>query len=202
MMRLAQVISILGHPIFMPLYAFGLLIYTNPYINMMISTGSRYFIITILVVFTITLPVITALLFKLFGLIDSVFMKTTKERMWPFIITLIWYYMGYQLFNKIQVPQSLNLLMIGTISVISVAIIITIRWKISIHMLGIGGVIGAIIGISQRFQFDHSLLLIVLFLFAGLIGYSRLKTKSHNFQQIYIGFIIGLVIEWICVLYL
>ena len=74
--------------------------------------------------------------------------------------------------------------------------------KISIHMLGIGGVIGAIIGISQRFQFDHSLLLIVLFLFAGLIGYSRLKTKSHNFQQIYIGFIIGLVIEWICVLYL
>tara|TARA_B100001989_G_C24541399_1_gene467781 strand:+ start:1299 stop:1907 length:609 start_codon:yes stop_codon:yes gene_type:complete len=202
MMRLAQVISILGHPIFMPLYAFGLLIYTNPYINMMVSTGSRYFIITILVVFTITLPVITALLFKLFGLIDSVFMKTTKERMWPFIITLIWYYMGYQLFNKIQVPQSLNLLMIGTISVISVAIIITIRWKISIHMLGIGGVIGAIIGISQRFQFDHSLLLIVLFLFAGLIGYSRLKTKSHNFQQIYIGFIIGLVIEWICVLYL
>ena len=202
MMRLAQVISILGHPIFMPLYAFGLLIYTNPYINMMVSTGSRYFIITILVVFTITLPVITALLFKLFGLIDSVFMKTTKERMWPFIITLIWYYMGYQLFNKIQVPQSLNLLMIGTISVISVALIITIRWKISIHMLGIGGVIGAIIGISQRFQFDHSLLLIVLFLFAGLIGYSRLKTKSHNFQQIYIGFIIGLVIEWICVLYL
>lgn len=202
MMRLAQVISILGHPIFMPLYAFGLLIYTNPYINMMVSTGSRYFIITILVVFTITLPAITALLFKLFGLIDSVFMKTTKERMWPFIITLIWYYMGYQLFNKIQVPQSLNLLMIGTISVISVAIIITIRWKISIHMLGIGGVIGAIIGISQRFQFDHSLLLIVLFLFAGLIGYSRLKTKSHNFQQIYIGFIIGLVIEWICVLYL
>ncbi len=202
MMRLAQVISILGHPIFMPLYAFGLLIYTNPYINMMVSTGSRYFIITILVVFTITLPAITALLFKFFGLIDSVFMKTTKERMWPFIITLIWYYMGYQLFNKIQVPQSLNLLMIGTISVISVAIIITIRWKISIHMLGIGGVIGAIIGISQRFQFDHSLLLIVLFLFAGLIGYSRLKTKSHNFQQIYIGFIIGLVIEWICVLYL
>ncbi|MBH83744.1 MAG: hypothetical protein CMP70_03610 [Flavobacteriales bacterium] len=202
MMRLAQVISILGHPIFMPLYAFGLLIYTNPYINMMVSTGSRYFIITILVVFTITLPVITALLFKLFGLIDSVFMKTTKERMWPFVITLIWYYTGYQLFNKIQVPQSLNLLMIGTISVISVAIIITIRWKISIHMLGIGGVIGAIIGISQRFQFDHSLLLIVLFLFAGLIGYSRLKTKSHNFQQIYIGFIIGLVIEWICVLYL
>ena len=202
MIRLAHVISILGHPIFMPLYAFGLLIYTNPYINMMVSTGSRYFIITILVVFTITLPVITALLFKLFGLIDSVFMKTTKERMWPFIITLIWYYMGYQLFNKIQVPQSLNLLMIGTISVISVAIIITIRWKISIHMLGIGGVIGAIIGISQRFQFDHSLLLIVLFLFAGLIGYSRLKTKSHNFQQIYIGFIIGLVIEWICVLYL
>ena len=201
-MQLAQLISILGHPIFMPLYAFIALIYTNPYIYMLIPEANKNLIFGIIVVFTIILPLFTSVVFKLFGLIDSVFMKTTKERMWPFIITLIWYYMGYQLFNKIQVPQSLNLLMIGTISVISVAIIITIRWKISIHMLGIGGVIGAIIGISQRFQFDHSLLLIVLFLFAGLIGYSRLKTKSHNFQQIYIGFIIGLVIEWICVLYL
>ena len=199
-MRFAQVISVLGHPLFMPLYAFGLLIYTNPYINMMITETSKYFTLGILLVFTIILPILTSVLFKLFGLIDSLYMKTAKERRWPFLLTLIWYYMGIQLLTRIYVPQSFLLLMIGATSIVGVALVITSRWKISIHMLGIGGVIGAIIGISQRFQFDHSILLIALILFAGLIGYSRLKTNSHNFRQVYTGFIIGIAVEWICVM--
>ena len=199
-MRFAQVISVLGHPLFMPLYAFGLLIYTNPYINMMITETSKYFILGILLVFTIILPILTSVLFKLFGLIDSLYMKTAKERRWPFLLTLIWYYMGIQLLTRIYVPQSFLLLMIGATSIVGVALVITSRWKISIHMLGIGGVIGAIIGISQRFQFDHSILLIALILFAGLIGYSRLKTNSHNFRQVYAGFIVGIAVEWICVM--
>ena len=199
-MRFAQVISVLGHPLFMPLYAFGLLIYTNPYINMMITETSKYFILGILLVFTIILPILTSVLFKLFGLIDSLYMKTAKERRWPFLLTLIWYYMGIELLTRIYVPQSFLLLMIGATSIVGVALVITSRWKISIHMLGIGGVIGAIIGISQRFQFDHSILLIALILFAGLIGYSRLKTNSHNFRQVYAGFIVGIAVEWICVM--
>ena len=199
-MRFAQVISVLGHPLFMPLYAFGLLIYTNPYINMMITETSKYFTLGILLVFTIILPILTSVLFKLFGLIDSLYMKTAKERRWPFLLTLIWYYMGIQLLTRIYVPQSFLLIMIGATSIVGVALVITSRWKISIHMLGIGGVIGAIIGISQRFQFDHSILLIALILFAGLIGYSRLKTNSHNFRQVYAGFIVGIAVEWICVM--
>ena len=199
-MRFAQVISVLGHPLFMPLYAFGLLIYTNPYINMMITETSKYFTLGILLVFTIILPILTSVLFKLFGLIDSLYMKTAKERRWPFLLTLIWYYMGIQLLTRIYVPQSFLLLMIGATSIVGVALVITSRWKISIHTLGIGGVIGAIIGISQRFQFDHSILLIALILFAGLIGYSRLKTNSHNFRQVYAGFIVGIAVEWICVM--
>ena len=127
-------------------------------------------------------------------------MKTAKERRWPVLLTLIWYYMGIQLLTRIYVPQSFLLLMIGATCIVGVALVITSRWKISIHMLGIGGVIGAIIGISQRFQFDHSILLIALILFAGLIGYSRLKTNSHNFRQVYAGFIVGIAVEWICVM--
>ena len=201
MMRLAKFISLLGHPLFMPAYAFGLLIYTNPYINVMVPDASKRFTLGILIVFTILLPILTAVVFKLLGLIDSLFMKTAEERRWPFLLTLIWYYMGFNLLTKIYVPQSFLLLMIGAISAIGIALIITSRWKISIHMLGIGGVIGAIIGISQRFQFDHSTLLIVLILLAGLIGYARLKTHSHNYRQVYAGFILGVAVEWLCVLY-
>ena len=199
-MQLAQLISILGHPIFMPLYAFIALIYTNPYIYMIIPEANKNLIFGIIVVFTIILPLFTSVVFKLFGLIDDLFMKTAKERRLPFMITIIWYYLGYLMLTKIYVPYSFLLIIIGAICAICIASIITFRWKISIHMLGIGGVIGAILGISQRFQFNHSLLLICLILFAGLIGYARLKNNSHNYRQVYAGFILGLTIEWICVM--
>jgi hypothetical protein len=68
-------------------------------------------------------------------------------------------------------------------------------------MLGIGGLIGAIIGISHRFQFDHSNLIMLLLIFAGLIGFARLKTHSHNYRQVYVGFLLGFLVEWISVLY-
>lgn len=201
MMRLAHLISILGHPLFMPIYAFGLLIYTNPYINMMVPLVSKQFTFGVLTVFTVLLPILSAYVFKKLGLINSIYMKTSEERRWPFLLTLIWYYMGFELLTKLYLPHSFLLLMVGAISAIGISLIITSRWKISIHMLGIGGVIGAIIGVSQRFQFDHSFLIIGLIFFAGIIGYARLKTDAHNYKQVYAGFILGMAIEWLAVLY-
>lgn len=201
MMKFAQFISILAHPLFMPSYAFSLLMYTNPYINMMISDSTKNVVIIILSLFTIVLPTLTAIILKQLRVIDSIYMKTTEERKWPFVFTLAWYYMAFQLLAKLYIPQSFLLLMLGAISAIGLSLIITLRWKVSIHMLGIGGLIGAIIGISHRFQFDHSNLIMLLLIFAGLIGFARLKTHSHNYRQVYVGFLLGFLVEWISVLY-
>tara|TARA_B100000900_G_C20466058_1_gene669344 strand:+ start:57 stop:665 length:609 start_codon:yes stop_codon:yes gene_type:complete len=201
MMKFAQFISVLAHPLFMPSYAFSLLMYTNPYINMMISDSTKNIVIIILSLFTIVLPILTAVILKQLGVIDNIYMKTTKERKWPFVFTLVWYYMAFQLLTKLYIPQSFLLLMLGAICAIGLSLIITLRWKVSIHMLGIGGLIGAIIGISHRFQFDYSNLIMLLLVFAGLIGFARLKTRSHNYRQIYFGFLLGFLVEWISVLY-
>jgi len=200
-MKFAQFISVLAHPLFMPSYAFSLLMYTNPYINMMISDSTKNIVIIILSLFTIVLPILTAVILKQLGVIDNIYMKTTKERKWPFVFTLVWYYMAFQLLTKLYIPQSFLLLMLGAICAIGLSLIITLRWKVSIHMLGIGGLIGAIIGISHRFQFDYSNLIMLLLVFAGLIGFARLKTRSHNYRQIYFGFLLGFLVEWISVLY-
>lgn len=200
MMKLAHFISVLGHPLFMPCYAFGLLIMANPYINIMISDSTKNIVFIILALFTIVLPVLTVIILKQFRIVNSLLMNDAKERTWPFFFTLIWYYMGLQFLSKLAIPQSFMLLMIGAICVIALALIITLRWKISVHMLGIGGVIGAVIGISHRFQFDHTPLIVGLILFAGIIGFARLKTRSHNYKQIYVGFLLGVFVEWMCVL--
>ena len=198
-MRLAKFISIVGHPLFMPVYAMVLIFEFNPYINLQVPNSIQVIVLSILSIFTIFLPLITAIFLKKFGVIKSIYMKTAEERKWPFLLSVLWYYIGFILLTTIALPISLYLLMIGAISVILIAHFITLRWKISIHMLGIGGLIGGMIGLSQRFQFDHFYLILILFFVAGLIGYARLKTKSHTYRQVYAGFILGVIVEWISV---
>jgi len=58
-------------------------------------------------------------------------------------------------------------------------------------MVGIGGIAGALTGISFRLNVDFVLLISALILLAGLIGYARLKLMSHRPIQIYTGYILG-----------
>lgn len=199
MMRFAQFISVVGHPLFMPLYAMLLIFQYNPYIDLQVTEDVQKIVLVILAVFTILLPLITAFVLQKLGVVKSIYMKTAEERKWPFLFSVLWYYLGFELLTEIPLPVSLFLLMIGAIAVILVAHLITLRWKISVHMLGIGGVIGAMIGLSQRFEFNHFHLILVLFLLAGLIGFARLKTNSHNYRQVYAGFVLGVIIEWVTV---
>ena len=198
-MRFAQIISIFGHPLFMPVYAMVLIFEFNPYIDLQIPKNVQVIVLTILTIFTILLPHLTAIILHKLGVVKSIYMNTAEERKWPFLLSVLWYYLGFELLTNVSLPASLYLLMIGAITVILIAHFITLRWKISVHMLGVGGVIGAMIGLSQRFQFNHFYIIIVLFFVAGLIGYARLKTNSHNYRQVYAGFVLGIMVEWIAV---
>ena len=201
-MRFAQFISIVGHPLFMPFYAMVLIFEFNPYIDLQLPNNIQVIVLTILSVFTILLPLLTAIILQKLGVVKSIYMKTAEERKWPFLLSVLWYYLGFELLTNIALPVSLYLIMIGAITIVLIAHFITLNWKISVHMLGIGGVIGAMIGLSQRFQFNHFYLILFLFFIAGLIGYARLKTNSHNYRQVYGGFILGLFVEWIAVSFL
>ena len=201
-MRLAQFISIIGHPLFMPIYTMVLIFEFNPYIDLQLPKNIQVIVLIILSVFTILLPIITAIILQKLGVVKSIYMKTAEERKWPFLLSVLWYYLGFELLTNIALPVSLYLIMIGAITIILIAHFITLYWKISIHMLGIGGVIGAMIGLSQRFQFNHFYLILFLLFIAGLIGYARLKTNSHNYRQVYAGFILGAIVEWIAVSFL
>lgn len=196
MMRLAQLISIIAHPLFMPIYTVLLIFNFNPYVKVQVPDNLQKLVLLVLIVCTIVLPLITAFVMQRFGLINSLFMKTAEERKWPFLFSILWFYLGFEVLTKLPLPKSLYLLMIGALVILFIAHAITLRWKISVHMLGVGGLIGALIGISQRFQYDHFIMISIIILFAGFVGYARLKTNSHNFQQVYAGFIIGLIIEW------
>lgn len=61
-------------------------------------------------------------------------------------------------------------------------------------MLGMGGIVGTLIGLILRYQVDALNLVMTLVLVSGLVGYSRLKLNAHTPLQVYIGFVLGMLI--------
>ena len=59
--------------------------------------------------------------------------------------------------------------------------------------MGIGSFIGAILALNVRLGIDYFYLLILSFLLAGLLAFSRLKLNAHSQLQVYAALFIGIV---------
>ena len=92
---------------------------------------------------------------------------------------------------RMLLPFWLVVILFGTAAVMLIAMGINFRWKISAHMIGIGGLIGGIMGIAQIYALNPWRGFIIGFLIAGCLGTSRLILQRHTPAQVYAGFGLG-----------
>jgi hypothetical protein len=109
------------------------------------------------------------------------------------------YYLLFDYFN-IETDPIIKVFYFGCFLSIVGALIITLEWKISIHMIGIGGFTGAVFLLSYISNEVLLPALVIAILITGLVGYSRLSLKAHSLKQIIAGFTLGFLSETIFLL--
>lgn len=189
---LAKVISILFHPLLIPTIGFLVLFHSGFYFSM-INWEVRKFILLIVFFSTCMLPLLTIALLAMNPRFNAAMEKST-DRVIPLMFSAIYYYAGYYLLGKIPVFPVYKFFLIATVLVIILLMIISLRWKISNHMAAIGGLTGALLALSIRLQVNTSQVMALVFLFAGLVGTSRLILKKHSPLQVYAGYALGFVV--------
>ena len=198
-MKLTQLISIILHPMFMPLLALHLTLLVLPSLAFTLSQN-LLLIYGILIFSTMVLPLVSIFWLMRKGKVSSLEMSNHKERSLPLFKTVIWMSFGYYLLqNLLFYTPILKAELLGAIIIIILAAIISKFWKISLHLLGIGGVVGVFIAL-QIIHGDFLYLLILFILLSGLLGVARIKQKAHNYAQVYVGFLVGLSVELITLL--
>ena len=90
---------------------------------------------------------------------------------------------------------------LGALYIVLLSLIITKSWKISLHMLAVGGATGVFLILEMLFGQSQNYLMFFIFL-AGVVGFARYSLKAHDLKQIYTGFILGLCIMCISIIYL
>ncbi len=191
--RLATFISYVFHPILMPILLLFIVFNTDSYIQLATPRTLQLTIYGLVAITTLVLPTFSSLLLVKNGIISSLQMPTKEERRIPFLITCSFYLFTFYLLKQAGISSLIYILFLGASLTLLLTLLINLRWKISAHMVGIGGVIGALIGISMRLSIDYRLLILFLLLLSGTIGSARLLLKAHEPSHIYVGFVVGLV---------
>jgi hypothetical protein len=192
----SKLISYVFHPVFIPLYVTWFLTYVHPgYFAGFGVEGKRR--VLLLVTFNAVLfPIVTVLLLKGLGFIDSLFLRTQKDRIIPYIASMIFFFWTqYVLREQPQVPRIIVAFMFGVFISSSAALIANIYNKISMHAIGVGGLIGVLLMVVYQNTMLMTLPLSVGFLIAGLVCSSRLMVSDHTEREIITGFAIGLVCQ-------
>ena len=199
-MQLSKFISIVLHPIFMPLLALRL---TLGILHSIASISqSLNYIYGVIIWCTIILPLLSVFFLIKTGRVSSLEMSNHKERSLPLFGTVIWMSLGFYMLNHTLIyAPLLKAELFGAILIILFAAIISKFWKISLHLLGIGGVVGIFIAL-QLTEGGVLHFLLIFILLSGILGVARMVQKSHNHTQIYVGFLLGVSVELITLLIL
>jgi len=194
--RIARILSFLFHPLLLPLYTLILFCTLENSLSLLLPFKSELILILVMVFITILLPVTLTALFVRMKLVTSFYLETREERIYPLLITGIFYYLAYYLLKGIHLSPVISMYMLGSTLLVVLAMMITFFRKISLHMIGMGGLTGLFLGYSDHFRGGMPILFFVVLL-AGIIGSARLKLGAHKSSEIYSGFFLGAIVMFV-----
>ena len=200
---MAYIFSVVFHPLFIPVMATWFLAFFQPGYFTGIPTGDKKMILIRVAANTIFFPLLTVLLLKAVGFIKSIFLKTQRERIIPYVATNLFYFWMYLVFkNHVEIPLILTSFIFGIFLASSLALIANIYFKISMHALGVGALTGLMLLIVfSGLSYAIFLPAMVVFIITGLVCTSRLIVSDHTPFDIYSGLLIAIIAQLVAFIF-
>jgi len=197
MQQLSRFFSFVFHPIFVPVYMLLFVYASDPYLQYIIPINKMKPVLVLLVVNTIVMPVLSFFYLRKKGVFTSLFLEETNERKIGILILFLFHLISYLLWRKLQLPPSFLSLFLGILVSLASVFFITGYFKISLHTLAFGGVVGAILGLYRAHGFiDYSVLSFAI-LGLGVIASARLILNAHSPKEVNMGALLGVLILYL-----
>ncbi len=195
--KLAKIISGIFHPVFIPSLGLVLLLNSGFYFSML-SWEAKRFVMLVVFFTTCILPMLSVAIMALSPKFD-VSMPRSRDRIIPLLSSSIFYYLGFILLSKVHAVPDFKLFMVATVLVIVALLIISFRWKISIHMAAAGALTGTLFALSFRSGVNPLYSILIMVLVSGLVGTARLILQKHNIAQIISGYALGFLVLYVVI---
>lgn len=193
---IATVISWIFHPIFAPVLLSVILWRLMPAEFAAMTQKTLTFRFISLSSTTIFFPLLTVALLKALGFLRSIHMRVSKDRVIPLIATMTFYFWAQQVFShQPDTPKIINILLLGSFWGIILLFIGSIFFKVSMHTTAAGGAIGIMTVLLFLSSFNMFPALLITVVVGGLVGSARLVLREHTPAEIWMGYIIGIIVQ-------
>lgn len=199
---LAAIASYVFHPMFMPTVMAAVLYQLDT--TGFVAVSPELFVrwLAAIAINTILFPLVLVLLLKGLGFIKSIYMRTAKERIIPLIGSMVFYFWANLVFkNTPETPMTLRVLILGAYWGIIVLFMANIFFKVSMHTMAAGGMLGVLTVLLLSSSVEMTIPLFVAIVIAGVIGTSRMLLGAHNQSQVWIGYILGFAVQMAAYMY-
>jgi len=188
----ARFISYIFHPLFVPVYIAWFLITVQPYLFASFTPAEKLIALLRFIIMYSFFPLVTVLLARGLGFIDSIYLKTQKERIIPYIACGIYYFwMCYVLRHQPQFSKEVVQLSMAIFIASSIGLLVNIYMKVSMHSISMGILLVFMSLLAFTQGGSYTVYLSVAFLLAGLVCTARFIVSDHTTNEIYIGLLVG-----------
>ncbi|NNC83404.1 MAG: phosphatase PAP2 family protein [Flavobacteriales bacterium] len=192
MERVAYAISVVFHPILIPIYLFLLIAEIDPVMNLFFTTSLKWRFVSSLFITTVIGPALSMYLLKRRGLIADLEMSQLKGRSLMFIITVLYYMLTYYMLKDLELPGVIHGMFLSLITTLILLALVSIRYKISAHMAALGGVSAMMFWIFVKYGIWQSNWILGIFFLAAIVASSRLLLQAHRPHEVGTGYLLGL----------
>lgn len=198
MVRASKIISVLFHPLFVSVFMAAYLLFVHPSYFVGFSERAKWMKLLIVVNNNLFFPLVLVGLLRGLGFNKSILLKTQKERIVPYIASITFFFWSYYVFkHQPETPKVLVGMCRGMFLSSAVALLLNNYFKISMHGIGIGGMIGLVIlSVWDTSQF-MGLPMLIAFLIGGLTITARKIASDHSWFDLIAGVIIGFAFQLI-----
>jgi hypothetical protein len=192
-------ISYVFHPLIMPLL--GVLFYFE--ISPKFYPDEIIYVKLIsLSILTIILPILLYFLLKTLGRVDSIELKTANERIIPLAVNcLIVVLILQRVISEHEIVELYYFFLGILISNLTCLVLAIVKFRASIHLIGISGLFMFFIALSIHFKININNTLALMSIITGAIATSRLHLKAHNYKELILGFFVGMLPQLILINY-
>lgn len=185
-------LSVIFHPLLIPLYVTLFLLYIHPAIFNGFSPDQKIRIAGTVIVNLVLLPAVTVFLIWRLGFSQSIFLRTQRERIIPYAAMMFYSFWCWNVFRNLQFsPPEFNSFLLGVFIAVIMGWLTNIYFKTSMHALGVGGMLYFIIAVSFGGEGSSGQYIAAAIIITGLTCSARFISSDHTNREIYGGLLLG-----------
>ncbi len=199
--RLSRALSWLLHPFVVPLYVLGFMLLTDGFLSRLPASIKSY-LAWIVVLYAAIVPMLSIAFMRGLGLLKNFGLHSQRSRLLPLLVGAISYVLCAITLSDVAVATIIRKFVLAAACCEVLALVVTPFWKISLHLICMGGVTAVFTLLSVAGAGQHFWALVATILLSGALASARLHLGAHNPSQIAVGYFGGLVVAMLVMIYL